>query len=295
MRDSICKVRTVGGFRLVARLGGGFSGEVWSAIDSVSGEVVALKICRERDDAMRCAEYEYAIARQFVHSNILRPSGMFVFEGRPVIVLPYCSGRSVDGVAGYMPELQMWHMMRDVSAALSAVHRAGYCHFDIKPSNILWTGREFMVADFGSCRPAGQENREPTADDESSFRYAAPEVVRRRFDTSGDVWSLGATAFYLYMGTHVFNGLGGRAQHPDSPLPYMRKSLEELSRLTCRCLAYEASARPSAAEIAEISERNIERCKETVHMRPMRPGRQSRDGMADAEDFWPETMDDSRQ
>lgn len=285
----------VGGYRLVGRVGCGCSGEVWSAIDAATGGVAALKIYRGGEDVRPYAEYEYSAALRFRHANILRPLSMFEADGCPVIVLPYCQGRAVDGVAGYMSEFQIWRLLGDVSGALTEMHAGGYGHFDIQPSNILWTGRSFMLSDFGSCRPADGVPSRHAADDPSSFRFEAPEVSAGSYALPGDVWSLGATAFCLYMGTRVFNGLGGRAQHRDSPLPYMRKSMPELSELVCRCIDYEPSRRPSAAEVCRIAAENIARCEERNPVRRRMPDAGRSRAAADGADFWPERMNDGKQ
>lgn len=291
MATNYSKNQTVGGYRLVSLLGIGCSGEVWAAIDGRSGHLAALKLYRDRA-AARQAEHEYSAARRFRHPRILRPVEMIVHEDCPVIVLPYCPGRSVDGVAGYMSELQIWHLLRDIAGALDELHENGMGHFDVKPSNILWDGSDFLLSDFGSCRAVSDAEDRQVADDESSFRFDAPEVSRGEQTVAGDIWSLGATVFCLYMGTFVFNGLGGRAQRPDSPIPCMRKSLVALSELVCRCLRYDPSLRPSAREIIEVAEMNIGRCMAEKPVR--RPQFVSvRQGSSDGTgDYWPETMND---
>lgn len=278
----------IGDFRLVAKLGSGESGEVWSAVGGDAGEAVALKICKTTAEARRRAEYEYAMASKFSHSNILHPHSLLEIGGRPVIVMPLCAGRSVDGVSGCMSEAQIWKLLYDVSGALAEVHKAGYGHFDIKPSNILWSGKDFIVSDFGSCRRIATSDGGDTASDKSSFRFDAPEIARGEYRPAGDIWSLGASAFFLYMGTYVFNGLGGRAQKRTSPLPYMRKSMPELSELICRCLSWESGARPSAEEIADTAFAQMKRCGAARSERPLKP--EKRDAGHAVSEFWPDRM-----
>lgn len=285
---SLREGQAVAGARLIQHLGSGESGDVWSAL-SEDGKLVAVKIYSDQESAMEKAEHEYHIAKFFSHENLLSPLAMTKHETHPVILLPYCEGRSVDGVAAHITEVMAWQLAANISNALTEIHGKGYAHFDIKPSNILWDGKKFLLADFGGCTTTeADKDCCATAADASSFRFDAPERLTHA-SAACDIWSLGATIFYLYMGCHVFNGLGGRAQHKDSPLPYMRKSLPALSELVRRCLDFEADKRPSADEICAIAQQELQKLS-NVH-KERKPKPRSEDvTITDNDIFWPEEM-----
>ena len=277
----------VDGAELLQLLGTGTSGEVWSALTR-DGKVIALKIYGGKDEMKNKADYECSMAGLFSCENILRPLGQSSFESHPVIRLPYCEGRSVDGIAAHFSVKMIWKLIADVSSALTDIHGKGYGHFDVKPSNILWDGEKFMLSDFGACMNLRDVKPEESASDGSSYRFDAPELGRQQSSAS-DIWSLGATVFYLYMGCHVFNGLGGKAQHKDSPLPFMRKSLPELSKLVQRCLDLNPEARPTAKDINEIAKKEMKKLADSAPKRSQR--HIAADGtVTKVKEFWSDQM-----
>ena len=290
MRDRLfASGQQLGSFRLLTLQGMGSSGEVWSALSAESRDVVALKIYRDAPDAKALATAEYEMARKIEHAHILRPTDLLCLARHQVIVMPLCEGRSVDGIAGYMSEQSIWQLLRDIASALAALHQAGLVHHDVKPSNILWGRSGFMLTDFGSCHQVDAGKKaDAVAADESSFRFDAPELVRGVQTAGSDIWSLGATAFNLFMGCHVFNGLGGRAQHEGSPLPYIRKQLPELSSLVCQCLTFDFAQRPTAQAVHEVALQQMERCAKQKKERKLKV-RDDAPATA-AADFWPDEM-----
>jgi len=280
-------------YRLIALLGKGQSGGVWSAIRDNDGHgVTALKIFKGKNDAETRVRHEYEMATQFDHPNILRPTEMKKLDEYWTLIMPICEGLSVEGVAGFLSEKLMWMLIRDIASALSYIHNKGYVHADVKPSNILWTGKKFMLTDFSSCRKCCEPVEvEKTATDGSSFRYRAPETAALEFVPACDVWSLGATAFCLFMGCDVFNGHGGSVQKPNSPIPFMRKDRRELSELVSHCLAFGIEQRPTAAEICAIADTQLTRTAKQTASRPHKQVAENQDDIY-ADDFWPEKMID---
>ena len=188
-----------------------------------------------------------------------------------------------------MKEETVWEILREMASALAALHQEQAGHFDVKPSNILYGKGHFWLTDFGSCRQLGSnpEKRELLSDDDSSYRFDAPERIRGTETLASDIWSLGATAFNLFMGCHVFNGMGGRSQHEGSPLPIMRKELPMLSNLVCRCLAFNPQERPSAQEIFDIADEYLKAYKESNKGRPRKIKESDATKSADV---WPDEM-----
>lgn len=285
----LCKGQAVKGATVLQFLSFGESGEVWSAMTD-EHNMIALKVFKSDKDRNK-AEYEYDMANRFTHKNILKPLDTLSVDLYPAILLPYCKGCSVEGAAGCFREKMIWELIEAVSGALSEIHGKGYGHFDVKPSNILWDGNRFILSDFGACCALDKKYPKETASDSSSFRFDAPELKTQRCSAS-DIWSLGATVFNLYMGCYVFNGLGGKGQHCDSPIPYMRKSMPKLSKLVQKCLAFSPEKRPAAEEINSVARAELERLNAASPQRNLRQG-QKNSNQEENMEFWPDIMEES--
>ena len=249
--------QTIAEYRLDNLIGMGESVEVWSAIFQ-DNSVVAFKIYEKTAELKLIAEHEYQTASIFKNPNILKPIGKLEYEGHSIIVFPYCEGRSVDCVAGHVSVRMIWRLIHDICSALDCIHSAGYIHHNVNPSNILWDGKLFLLTGFSLCSPSHSCMDDKHSICRNSHRFTAPEVLPDASSMT-DVWSLGATIFHLYMGSFVFNGLGGRAQHYGSPLPYMRKSLPALSNLVQQCLSFNPDDRPTAHEIYGLARMELDK------------------------------------
>ena len=269
-------------YKKISLLGAGLGGEVWECL-AADGHIVAVKYFSQGKDA---AEDEYNYGQEFSHPNIVHPISLFMQDSVPIMTMPYMEVRSVDNVAGFISEKTAWRLIRDIASALDYLHGKGVCHGDIKPSNILSDGESFLLGDLGSCFKLGEQ---PEIADRSSYQYVAPESSKT---FKSDIWSLGASVFYMILGTPVFRGLGGKAQKKDSDVPLMRKSMPELSECVKACLAFSAGERPSAEELVRLAIQQLIRCEAATPVRPARPA--ERPSNADiSSGFWPDKMIDT--
>ena len=96
--------------------------------------------------------------------------------------------------------------------ALAALHRAGYLHGDVKPSNIGFTSEGSpKLLDFGLAREAND-----TATLGGTLRYMSPEVLAGRpAEEADDVWSLCVVMHEMVSGRHPFAAGGNAAQTRD--------------------------------------------------------------------------------
>lgn len=273
----------IGPYRLVSLLGAGAGGEVWAAIGRDNAPA-ALKFFKG-GTPLDIVQREFDTGRRLDYGHIIRPRSLEIIDNEAIIALPYCEGRSIDNAAGFFTEKNAWKLLLDIGSALAFMHADGLCHGDVKPSNILREGENFFLSDFGSCfSPGGQS----APGDLSSYQYCAPETSRSE---KSDIWSLGATVFYLVMGSMVFNGFGGKKQKRDSDIPIMRKSMPGLSALVSRCLSFEAAARPSAQEICREAKQAMNGC--IINTRPVKRIIHSLKQEDEFGVFWPEEMKDA--
>ncbi|MEV6844937.1 protein kinase [Actinoplanes sp. NPDC051411] len=195
-------------YRLVGELGRGGMGRVWAARDELLGRDVAVKelvlpagMAPEdvRDLAERTIREARAIAR-LDHRNVVRIFDVVFTDGRPWIVMELVRSRSLYEVVstdGPMPPEQVARIGLDVLAALTAAHRAGILHRDVKPANVLLglDGR-VVLTDFGLATAAGDSSMTSTGIVLGSPSYLAPErALDGEIGPAADLWSLGATLY----------------------------------------------------------------------------------------------------
>lgn len=182
----------------------------------------------------------------------------------------------IEEIAGYMSERHVWQLLHEIASALLG---AECSHHTITASRIAWDERRFSLL---------------TVNDEAedAYRFEAPEASRGQVGAASYVWSLGAVAFYMYMGCHVFNGRGGASQTVDSPVPFMRKDLKDLSETLQRCLSFDPQKRPTAAQLCETAKAQLKRLQTSVPRRELKAGSDAHIVAAAVGDFWPEEMTD---
>ncbi len=86
----------------------------------------------------------------------------------------------------------------EIARALSAAHRAGLLHRDVKPSNVLLRrDGTALLSDFGLVRDEDSSRLTEVGRFVGTLAYAAPEQIRGdAIDVRSDVYSLGVTLYH---------------------------------------------------------------------------------------------------
>jgi hypothetical protein len=148
-----------GRYELGELLGRGGMGEVRLARDHRLERLVAVKLLRPelagQASVRRRFEAEARAAAQVVHPNVVLVLDTGEQDGVPFIVMEQMSGQTLRHAIkrGPMSPERVQDLALQVLAALSAAHRAGLVHRDIKPGNILEDDDGgWKVADFGIAK-----------------------------------------------------------------------------------------------------------------------------------------------
>ncbi|MFF2503369.1 protein kinase [Streptomyces sp. NPDC058067] len=211
-----------GRYRVRSRLGRGGMGVVWRAVDEVLGREVAVKELRTYTDAAgpeladlgRRMQREARAAARVRHPGVVAVHDVTEVEGRPLIVMELVDGPSLDDVLrkeGPLDAREAAAIGAKVMDALSAAHRAGVLHRDVKPGNILLdrSGR-VVLTDFGIATmddPGDGSDTHLTRSGElvGSLDYLAPERAQGQDPgPASDVWALGATLYAAVEGASPF-------------------------------------------------------------------------------------------
>ena len=197
---------------------GGYS-VVYLARDRELDGEVALKLLVPPPAAAQVARErmrrEVQAVRGLSHANIVAVFDFLEDGPWSFIVMEYVRGPDLQvrvRERGPLDADAAVRLGRDVAGALSAAHRRGILHRDVKPQNILLDpdGRA-RLTDFGSAKLDGQLGVTGSGTLAGTLAYTAPEVLAgRRGDARADVYALGLTLYYALTG-----------ELPERPSPHL--------------------------------------------------------------------------
>ena len=210
----------LGSYLILDQLGAGGMGQVYLAEHAHMRRLVALKVLDprafENDPVARERFFREARAAGTLdHPNIVRVFDLCQ-EGKILyLVMEYVEGLSLQALVTQVAPLDVataCHYARQVAFGLQNAHEMGFVHRDIKPANLLLDrtgvvkildlGLVRSEADAGTMLTQQLDNKNilGTAD------YVAPEqaVDSSKVDVRADIYSLGATLYFLLAGRPLF-------------------------------------------------------------------------------------------
>ena len=263
------------GYRIERRLGRGGMGIVYEATEPGLDRRVALKLIAPEaaaDDVFRRRfEHESRIAASVEHPNVVPIYAAGEEEGIPWIAMRLVSGSDLGRRVAVEDRLGVEAAVRvvaQVAAGLDALHAAGLVHRDVKPANVLLSGRpgaeHAYLTDFGVARNvAGTSGLTATGRFVGTPDYVAPEQIRGGpIDARVDVYALGCMLFKLLTGDVPFPREGEAARlyahlndEPPAPSLYAPEVPAALDRVAARAMAKDPADRfPSAGDLGRAAE-----------------------------------------
>ena len=147
---------------------------------------------------------------QLEHPNIIHIHDIFKENGTAYYVMDYIEGESLSDLVkrrGALPEEEAMTYIRAVAEALKYVHARSINHLDVKPGNIMVRASDHHVflLDFGLSKQYDAAGNQTSSTPLGiSHGYApieqySPEGIKS-FSPQTDIYSLGATLYYLVTG-----------------------------------------------------------------------------------------------
>lgn len=207
-------------FDVILQLGKGGMAVVYLCRDPRrSGRVFAVKDIRaEMKPGMKVeqrVEHEAMLLKELDHPGIVKVFDFLKFQRGSAIVMEYIDGLPLDHEIGAGRRIH-WdfgaRIMGEIGKALEYAHKYGVIHRDIKPDNILWSERHnvMKLVDFGLARMYGdptEMHMTRTGMVVGTPHYMSPEQVSGRvLDGRSDIYSFGATLYYLLTGQRHVEG-----------------------------------------------------------------------------------------
>lgn len=200
------------GFEIVKLLGKGGTGDVYLAQQQPLGRLVALKITPTSHPTLKLDPQkplgEAKILAVLQHPNIVSIYDVGQEEDFHYIAIEYIPKGSLKQKVDHknLSEVQAWAIALQICQALQAALQQGIVHNDIKPENILMVRGDFIkLTDFGISEVLANKRESEVI--LGTPGYISPEKYQGdSADFRADIYSLGATMYYVLTGEHVFVG-----------------------------------------------------------------------------------------
>jgi len=297
----------LGPYEIIAPLGAGGMGEVYSARDTRLHRTVALKVLlapiSSDPQARQRFEREARAVAALSHPHICPLFDVGREGDRDFLVMEYLQGETLAARLrrGRLRLPDALRVADQIASALIAAHRAGIVHRDLKPGNVMLTESGVRLLDFGlACGTEASAAGATTASRPEpltgtgmilgTLPYMAPEQIEGRpADPRTDIFAFGVVLYEMLTGRRAFEGasqaaLIGSILRDDPPsLATVDPALPPaLDRLVRRCVEKEPAARwPTITDV----QARLEALRETAHdttpepdpnrMSASRPGNES--------------------
>jgi hypothetical protein len=224
----------VAGYRIERVLGRGGMSVVYLAHDSRLKRNVALKLLAPElaeDEGFRVRFLrESQLAASLDHPNVVPVFEAGEVDGLLYIAMRYVVGSDLKALLrdeGALAPERALALVAQVASALDAAHERGLVHRDVKPSNVLLTGRpdeeHCYLADFGLSTSTSDRSVADARQIVGTIDYVAPEQIRGlEVDGRADVYSLACLLYECLVGDVPFRRPSDVAviyAHLEEPLP----------------------------------------------------------------------------
>ncbi|MBC7811085.1 MAG: serine/threonine protein kinase, partial [Burkholderiales bacterium] len=204
-----------GRYEIAALIGQGGMGAVYRALDTKTGETVAIKslkseVVEGNPDLVERFTREAEVLRRLNHPSIVAILDAIEDNNQYHIIMEYVSGGSLRDLLrkqGQLPVARVLEIALDLADALTRTHRLKIIHRDIKPANVLLAEDGTpRLTDFGVAHLDDLSRVTQTGSVIGTYAYLSPEACNGELqDERADIWSFGVVLFEMLAGKNPFD------------------------------------------------------------------------------------------
>ena len=207
------------GYTILGKIGQGGMGVVYKATQTSVNRTVAIKILggNATKDKTYVARFlqEAQAAANLNHKNLIAAIDVGVSNGIYYFVMEFVTGKScremMAAQKGALAEGTALTVAIQMAEVLDHIHQHQMVHRDIKPENILVTNEGVVkLCDLGLAKSTTSIEQSLTQEGLAigTPYFMSPEQIRgdKDVDIRADLYSLGATLYYLLTGKHPYEG-----------------------------------------------------------------------------------------
>ena len=258
-------------YRVIGLLARGGMGDVFQAEHRSMGRTVALKVINKKlvrdPEVVERFQREVQTAARLSHVNIVTAYDAEQIDDLHILVMESVDGINLSSLVkgcGPLPIADACDYVRQAAIGLQYAHEQGVVHRDIKPHNLMLASGTVKILDFGlasltsgavsAASDGGPEDASLTAAGSvmGTPDYISPEQAAdaHRADIRSDIYSLGATLYFLLSGRAPFavgsvaERLKGHAEIEPPVIRTLRPEVpQELSDIIARMLLKDPNQR----------------------------------------------------
>jgi eukaryotic-like serine/threonine-protein kinase len=226
--------------------------DAWSTYRECRCVVKALRPDRRADaEARRSLLAEGRLLQRLTHPGIVRGYDT-LSSPQPLVVMETLTGETLAHLIERRPRAlsarELAFLGLQLAAAVGYLHREGYLHLDLKPSNIVAQSGQAKLIDLSIARGPGHVRAGV-----GTWCYMAPEQARGgQVDAPADTWGVGVVLWEAACGETPFGDESIEYPQLEQRAPALRTRRRlpaALARVVDRCLEPEPAERPSLADL----------------------------------------------
>jgi serine/threonine protein kinase len=215
--DIVNGMATVDGYRIMAKLGGGGMSTVFLAQKEDSDKRVAFKMLHgdliEQEVMLERFKQEFSIIKEISHPNIVTAYEQGISQNNAYMTMEVLSNKDLKyRTSSGLTTEQIFSYSRQILAGLMHLANIGVVHRDLKPTNILFRGKDTpVITDFGVAKRIKLNKDELSLTQSGlivgTMTYASPEQLKSEtLDPRSDQYSFGVLLYEMLTGNRIFSG-----------------------------------------------------------------------------------------